>query len=302
MEGFINLNKPRGFTSFDCIAKLRRLLGIKKIGHAGTLDPDACGVLPIAIGKATRLLEYVTDVDKEYKAEMTIGIQTTTQDSSGDVLKTIPSAHITENDIIKVLNLFIGDIKQVPPMYSAIKIAGKRLYELARQNIEVERTPRIVTISNIELLDYITGNNPKAIINVTCSKGTYIRTLIEDIGIRLSSTAHMSFLERTRVGNFDINTAISFDEIERLVELKNYEFILPLDFPIISLGKALLDEESVIKISHGNSITTDRINIFKEAVNNKYCLYYQNNIIAIASVFGEIVKVEKVLRSEEETK
>ena len=233
---------------------------------------------------------------------MTIGIQTTTQDSSGDVLKTIPSAHLTENDIMKVLPLFIGNIKQVPPMYSAIKIAGKRLYELARQNIEVERTPRIIKISNIDLLDYLAGNNPKAIINVTCSKGTYIRTLIEDIGVALSSTAHMSFLERTRVGNFDISTAISFDEIERLVASKNYEFILPLDYPIINLGKALLDEESVIKISHGNAITTDRIKIYEEAVNNKYCLYYQNNIIAIASVSGEIVKVEKVLRSEEDTK
>lgn len=300
MDGFINLYKPAGLTSFDCVARIRKLLGTKKVGHAGTLDPDATGVLPIAVGKATRLLEYVTAVSKEYRAVMTIGIQTTTQDASGEVVKEINSSHLSKNDIINILPQFIGEIEQIPPMYSAVKVAGKRLYELARKNIEIERQPRKVSIEHIILTNFVPGEYPTATLDVACSKGTYIRTLLEDIGTAMSTTAHMSFLERTRVGIFELAATVTFEEISELLTNSSMDFIMPLDYPLENLGKIEVDSETAIRIKHGNAVPIDNVLLAKNSKINVYRVYNENILIAIARIVERIIKIEKVFQSEGE--
>ena len=302
MDGFINLNKPVGLTSFDCVAKLRKLLSTKKIGHAGTLDPDAVGVLPIAVGKATRLLEYVTAVSKQYRAVMTIGIKTTTQDASGEVIERISSSHLTRSDIINILPKFEGAIEQIPPMFSAIKINGKKLYELARQNIEIDRTPRQVTIHEIKLLDFTPGEFPQATLDIVCSKGTYIRTLLQDIGEKLSTTAHMSFLERTGVGEFTIDKTFSLEDIASQMHNRELNFLLDMDYPLKNLGEIIVNDNFMKRILHGNSISIENAEQITHNSDNLYRVYGAAKLIAIAHIEGSQIKVHKVLHAEGETK
>ena len=186
LSGIINVYKPKGITSHDVVYKLRKILGIKKIGHTGTLDPDAEGVLPMCIGRATKTADMLTAADKEYMAEVTLGFSTDTQDSSGSVIKSVDMDDfiVSSDDIENAVTKYIGDINQLPPMYSAIKIGGKKLYELARQGIEIERKPRFVKINSIKLLDFYPNKEHvmKFKMLVSCSKGTYIRALCNDIG------------------------------------------------------------------------------------------------------------------------
>lgn len=178
-SGLINVLKPPGMTSHDVVSFIRRTYHLKRVGHAGTLDPAASGVLPVALGSATRLLEYMTDTDKSYRVELTIGYETDTGDDTGAILNNAVCVMPVKTEIEKVLSSFIGTIEQIPPMYSAIKIQGKKLYELARAGITVERQPRIITIHNITLLHI---DDTRILFDVTCSKGTYIRSLCSDIG------------------------------------------------------------------------------------------------------------------------
>ena len=196
MDGVIVIRKEKGFTSHDVVAKLRGILHMKKIGHTGTLDPDAEGVLPVALGKATRLVDMITDKEKTYEAVMRLGVVTDTQDMSGTVLSQTTELSVTEEELCTVVSSFVGDYMQVPPMYSALKVNGKKLYELAREGKTVERKPRPVHFYEIEILDI---SFPLVRFRVTCSKGTYIRTLCHDIGEKLGCGAAMESLLRTKV-------------------------------------------------------------------------------------------------------
>ena len=214
INGVLNIYKPRGFTSHDVVAKLRGILKQKKIGHTGTLDPEAVGVLPVCLGNATRACELLTDKDKEYVAELLLGVKTDTQDMTGQILQE-SCVEVTEQEVRMALEGFLGDYDQIPPMYSALKVNGKKLYELARAGKEVERKARSVRIHGIEVLEI---DIPRLTIRVSCSKGTYIRTLCHDLGEKLGCGAAMERLERTRSGSFVKEEAITLKELEQKVK------------------------------------------------------------------------------------
>lgn len=210
MHGIINIYKEQGFTSFDVVAKLRGITHVRKIGHTGTLDPDAEGVLPVCIGNATALCDMLTDKTKEYETVMRLGITTDTQDISGTVLKET-DVNLSEADVVSCVDRFTGDIEQVPPMYSAIKVDGKKLYELARQGKTVERKPRPVTIHSIGIISI---DMPRVRMRISCSKGTYIRTLCHDMGQALGCGACMESLLRTRSGQFSLEDAVKLSVVQ----------------------------------------------------------------------------------------
>lgn len=248
-NGIINVYKEAGFTSHDVIAKLRGILKQKKIGHTGTLDPDATGVLPVCLGNGTRLSDMLTDTDKVYRAEFVLGKITDTQDISGMVIGGSEVA-VTENEVISVINSFVGKYSQIPPMYSAIKQDGKKLYELAREGREVEREPREVIIRNIiiESIDL-----PNITITVECSKGTYIRTLCHDIGKKLGCGACMTSLVRTRVGIFLLDESLSLTEIQNLcAEGKVEDKIILPDKMFPELRKCNMTKEGDRIVHNGN--------------------------------------------------
>jgi tRNA pseudouridine55 synthase len=192
---------------------VRRTLHIQKVGHTGTLDPGVAGVLPVCVGRATRLAEYIAGSDKAYRAEITFGVTTTTQDGFGAMVEERDASHLTRGDVAYALARFHGPIDQVPPMVSAVKVEGRRLYELARQGIDVERQPRRVFIHRLQLLDFRPGPHPVAFVDVVCSKGTYVRTLAHDLGQALQVGAHMSYLVRTRAGQFELKDAATLEEL-----------------------------------------------------------------------------------------
>ena len=214
INGIINIYKEKGYTSHDVVAVLRGICKQKKIGHTGTLDPDAEGVLPVCFGSATKLCEFLTDKNKEYIAVMKLGIETDTQDTTGTILDK-REVLVSEEEILKTISSFQGEQTQIPPMYSAVKVNGKKLYELAREGIEIERSARKITVHKIEVLS-IDGDEVK--LKVLCSKGTYIRTICHDIGKKLGCNAAMSSLVRSRSGDFDIENAITLKEVEALVK------------------------------------------------------------------------------------
>lgn len=215
MDGMIVIRKEKGYTSHDVVAKLRGILHMKKIGHTGTLDPDAEGVLPVALGKATRLVDLITDKEKTYEAVMHLGVVTDTQDMTGTILSQSSEVGATEEEVRQVMESFIGDYMQIPPMYSALKVNGKKLYELAREGKTVERKARPVHFYEIEILEM---NLPLVRFRVTCSKGTYIRTLCHDIGEKLGCGAAMESLMRTKVGRFELEDAITLAQTEQAVQ------------------------------------------------------------------------------------
>lgn len=226
MTGIVNINKPIGKSSHFVVAVIRRITGIKKVGHTGTLDPLATGVLPICIGReATKLSQVIMDGDKGYRAVVQLGATTNTQDKEGEIINEFSTDGITKQKVQNVLNDFLGEISQIPPMYSAIKINGQKLYNLARKGVEVEREPRKVTITSIDLLDF--DENSKSFeIEVRCSKGTYIRTLCADIGEALGCGAYMKSLVRTKCGRFLINDSITLEKFEELFNKGKAHFVL----------------------------------------------------------------------------
>ncbi|ADL07990.1 tRNA pseudouridine(55) synthase TruB [Thermosediminibacter oceani] len=226
MNGIINCLKPPGMTSHDAVDFLRKQLGIKKIGHGGTLDPGAAGVLPLFVGKATKAVEFFEETTKEYVAEMTLGTTTDTGDNLGHVLET-KEVDVDVSSILEVLRRFVGKIEQIPPMYSAVHYKGRKLYELARRGITVERQPRTVEIFSLELIKF---EKPRVLFRVSCSRGTYIRTLCEDIGRALGCGAHLSCLVRTRLGPFQIFRSFTLEDIRTCVSQGEVQkIIIPID-------------------------------------------------------------------------
>lgn len=214
MDGVLVVRKEKGFTSHDVVAKLRGILHMKKIGHTGTLDPDAEGVLPVVLGKATRLVELLTEKQKTYEALLHLGIETDTQDMTGKVQGELPVT-VSEEQVTEAVNSFLGEQQQIPPMYSALKVDGRKLYELAREGKTVERKPRTVHFYEIRILEI---RLPLVRLSVTCSKGTYIRTLCHDIGQKLGCGGCMEELLRTRSGQFALEDSLTLDEIRELME------------------------------------------------------------------------------------
>lgn len=232
IHGIINVYKEKGFTSHDVVAKLRGIVGQKKIGHTGTLDPDATGVLPVCLGKATKLCDLLTDKDKTYEAVMLLGMTTDTQDVTGRILEERSTETLTADKVREVIESFVGDYDQIPPMYSALKVNGKKLYELAREGKVVERKARPVKILDIRIIEM---DLPRVRMEISCSKGTYIRTLCHDIGEQLGCGGCMESLIRTRVSAFQIKDAKTLEEIGALKQEGMLEEILvPIDemFPL----------------------------------------------------------------------
>lgn len=256
MKGIVPLHKPRGMTSHDCVFQLRKQLKTKKVGHTGTLDPEVNGVLPICVGEATKIAQYLTDFDKEYIAEVTIGKSTTTEDAYGDIVeKKKVHQPISREELRTVLKKFTGEIKQIPPMYSAVKVKGKKLYEYARENIEVERPIRTVTIYELELLskdDKFQGDTIAFSIRVRCSKGTYIRTLAYDIGQKLGYPAYLSDLIRTKSGPFTLDQCVTFEEISKRIEEGTIEeIIVPMEKGVAHLPSVVVTSEIEQKVKNG---------------------------------------------------
>ncbi|BAZ44439.1 tRNA pseudouridine synthase B [Chondrocystis sp. NIES-4102] len=226
MFGFINLHKPVGFTSHDCVAKLRRLLNTKKIGHGGTLDPLATGVLPIAVGKATRLLPFLP-TQKAYRALIRLGVSTTTDDLEGDIVSSTNDLDLSTTEITNGLNNFLGTITQIPPMYSAIKKDGKKLYQLARKGETIELEPRIVTIDKIELINISKKEFLDLEVEIDCSPGTYIRAIARDLGKQLGVGGTLGGLVRTNSCGMQLQNSLTFDEIENQLQQATFSLIEP---------------------------------------------------------------------------
>ncbi len=227
MQGFLNLNKPTDFTSHDCVAKVRRILRLTRVGHGGTLDPAATGVLPIALGKATRLLQY-TQQDKSYHATIRLGITTTTDDLEGEVVGTQSVSGLTLETILPVLEQFQGKIQQVPPIYSAIQVQGKRLYDLARAGKEVEVPVREVEVYRIEVLDWRSGDFPELDLAIACGAGTYIRAIARDLGIALNTGGVLASLTRTQSCGFNLADSLTLEEVEAQVQAGIFNPIPPV--------------------------------------------------------------------------
>ena len=275
MEGIIIVNKPKGITSFDVIRKLKKILKTKKIGHTGTLDPLATGVMLMCVGKATKLASDLEAKDKVYIADFDIGYATDTYDIEGKkIAENI--IEVSKEDLEQSIKKFIGNIKQVPPMYSAIKIDGNKLYHLARKGIEVERPERDVTIEYINLLDF---KDNKAKIETKVSKGCYIRSLIFDIGQDLGTYATMTALQRKQVGDYSLENSYSLEQIEEMVLNNDFKFLKTIE-EIFSYDKYSLQTEKELTLyKNGNTVK------IKESLENKkYRIYFQNEFIGLANV------------------
>ena len=252
INGIVNIYKEKGYTSHDVVAVLRKVVGQKKIGHTGTLDPDATGVLPVCLGRATKVCELLTDHDKTYEALLLLGKTTDTQDISGEVLEEKDPAHLTEEEVRSCIESFIGAYDQVPPMYSALKVNGKKLYELAREGKTVERKSRRVQIHGIRILEM---NLPHVRMEVDCSKGTYIRTLCHDIGEKLQVGGCMEELERTKVGRFLKEDAVTLDEVRQKMEQgEGTELFTPLDQIFAELPAVTVTDAKAWMSYNGNDL------------------------------------------------
>ena len=252
-NGILVIDKPAGWTSHDVVAKLRGILHVKRIGHAGTLDPMATGVLPVFVGRATRAVEFAAEREKEYIAGLRLGVVTDTQDCTGTTLETHP-VEVTRDQVEAILDRFRGDLQQIPPMYSAVKKNGRKLYELARRGVEVERQPRPVTIHQLELLDQVSPTDYT--LRVLCSKGTYVRTLCHDMGQALGCGGTLFSLRRTRSAGFTLEDAVTLEEVAAAADPE--ALLLPVDayfsdYPVLQLQTGAEEK----RIRNGNSLTLD---------------------------------------------
>jgi tRNA pseudouridine55 synthase len=260
MDGIINVFKPEGMTSFGVVSEIRRLTGTKKVGHAGTLDPDAVGVLPVCVGKATKVIEFMIDKDKSYRVELILGKATDTQDKSGRIIYEKPVSSSFQ-EIKEVIESFTGNQEQIPPMYSAVRINGKKLYQLARKGIEIERKPRKVTFYKITVLDIArVGDCVNVLMDADCSKGTYIRTLCHDIGQKLGCGGHMGRLIRTRSGSFLLDDAYTLETLKRLSEQQKISAaLLGMDKAVLHFPAISVSEPQAKKLKNGLSIRYDNL-------------------------------------------
>ena len=262
INGIVNIYKEKGYTSHDVVAVLRKVVGQKKIGHTGTLDSDATGVLPVGLGRATKVCELLTDHDKTYEALLLLGKTTDTQDISGEVLEERDPGNLTEEEVRSCIESFIGEYDQIPPMYSALKVNGKKLYELAREGKTVERKSRKVQIHGIRILEM---NLPHVRMEVDCSKGTYIRTLCHDIGEKLQVGGCMEELERTKVGRFLKEDAVTLDEVRQKMEQgEGAELFTPLDQIFAELPAVTVTDAKAWMSYNGNDLP-ERFLLEKEA-------------------------------------
>lgn len=293
MNGVINILKPKGMTSHDVVNILRKVLKTKKVGHTGTLDPNATGVLPICIGKATKISEYLLECNKAYVGELTLGHRTDTQDGDGTIILSSDKS-VTESEIREVMSKYIGDMKQLPPMYSALKHNGKKLYELAREGITVEREPRNITIYEQNIINI--EDNKKIKFYTKCSRGTYIRTICDDIGMDLGTYGYMSDLTRVEAGSFKIEDSYSLDYIKSLELEEVYKLIVPMD-------KALSHLESFTVPEHLYTMLTNGVILFFEELDEKLVgktlkIYCKDIFIGTGTIKKEdkfYLKMNKVL-------
>ncbi len=285
--GIIILNKPVGISSHKCVGIVRKALDMKKVGHTGTLDPEASGVLPILAGPATRASDFLTMEDKRYRATILLGTKTDTLDMAGEILEENP-VDVTEEEIYAVLKKFTGNIKQIPPMYSAIQVNGQRLYHLARQGVEIEREARDITVFSIEVEKI---ELPEITVNVHCSKGTYIRTLASDIGEALGCGGCIKALERTASGVFTLDKAISPEELMELSEKgEAWKAILPLDSFFENYDSIKLDKKRADRVKNGVSIYYRG-----KTIGNFYRVYDENGVF-IALTQADIIDERECLR------
>jgi tRNA pseudouridine55 synthase len=294
LDGIIILNKPSGFTSHDCVAKIRRLSKQKRVGHTGTLDPLVTGVLPICLGQATRVAEYMLEQGKEYRATITLGRSTTTYDQAGDIVADKPLKQSPSEQVIReTLTSFVGQLQQLPPMYSAVKVKGKRLHQLARKGQEIERKPRDIYIYSIKLLHYHDKlPYPCIDILIDCSKGTYIRSLAVQFGEKLTLPAHLSQLVRTRSGPFQLSQGIALEQMENWSDEEWQAHLLPADTALHYLPQLQLEEDIITRIKFGQSIPLS-ITVMPDSL---YRIYDQNNqFVAIyEAVHSHLIKPKKI--------
>lgn len=255
LSGVLVVDKPSGPTSFDVVRRVRGLLKVKKAGHTGTLDPIATGVLPVCIGDATKIQGFITEADKEYEACVRLGVSTETQDAAGKVTAERPVPPLAREDLQRTLATFLGEIEQLPPMHSARKVGGKRLYELARKGEEVERERRKVTIDELDLIDW---RPPDLIIHVRCSRGTYVRTLAHDLGEKLGCGGHLRWLRRTRTGPFTLDEAVGLDTLMELVHQGKRDEIaarlVPMREALASMPEIQLPARYARSVSFGHPL------------------------------------------------
>lgn len=254
LKGILNVNKEKGISSARVVSLVRRALNMKKVGHTGTLDLEASGVLPIVIGKATRVSDYMMTKDKVYETELILGAKTDTLDAAGEIIEKSDKV-VTKEEFLQAMETFKGEIDQIPPMYSALKVNGKKLYDLAREGVEIERKKRKVNIYDIELLDFAF---PKATIRVTCSKGTYIRTLVDDIGEKLGTLAYVNELARVRVGDFDIKDAIKSEDLLEIPKEDLINKLYPIDTALKDFDKIILDRKYLDNLVNGQIVEVDK--------------------------------------------
>lgn len=275
MNGILLINKPQGFTSFDIIAKLRGILKIKRLGHAGTLDPMATGVLPVFVGKATRACDIIPNNEKSYTADFRLGVVTDTQDSTGTVINTFDKK-VSEDEIVEVLDCFRGEIDQLPPMYSAVSVNGKRLYDLARQGIEVERKARKITIEKLELISFDEESQTGRLF-ISCSKGTYIRTIIHDIGEKLSTGGIMTGLVRNSSSGFKFEDCYTLEQVQQLKDNNSLEdVIIPVDKAFESYD--IINLSDVQTRMYRNGVKLDLNRVIHDSDKNIFRVYSNDNI------------------------
>jgi tRNA pseudouridine55 synthase len=268
MDGILNLNKPTGSTSFAMVAMVRRLSKQRRVGHAGTLDPIAGGVLPVCLGRATRVVEFLLEESKVYRAQIELGKSTDSHDASGNITAEADCSAVSRHQLEQALDSFRGDIRQTPPMYSALKHNGQRLYRLAREGVTVERGSRPAHIYRLELVDF---QPPLATLEIECSRGTYIRSLAHDLGQTLGCGAHIKELVRTKYGPFSIEDAISPAELEQADDKDWQGWLHPVDYVLKHWASVMVDEEQEQLIKHGSSIT------FAQGIPEKRCRAYSQD-------------------------
>ena len=290
ISGIINLKKEAVMTILVALLKLLKILKDKKFGHGGTIYHVVTGVLPIAVGKATRVIEYMTEAGKVYEGEITIGFSTTTEDAGGEIVQTTPVTELDEETVDKAMASFEGEITQIPPMYSAVKVNGKKLYEYARAGEEVERPQRQVTITEFVRTSPIELENDTARFSfrVACSKGTYVRTLSVDLGAKLGYASHMSARRRTASAGLTLDKALTLSQISEMVEAGDTSFLLPIEFGVQDLPAVQVTEDDAKEISFGRFIAIDSQEPLVAA-------FLGDKVLAIMEKRNQVYKPRKVL-------
>lgn len=289
ISGILNINKEVGISSNKCVSLVKKALDTRKVGHTGTLDLEASGVLPIVVGKATRVSDYLMDERKEYITEAIFGKRTDTLDYDGQVVAT-SDVIFTRDDLEKEMENFTGEITQIPPMYSALKVNGQKLYDLARKGIEVERKKRQVYIYSFDIIDF---NFPKATFKITCSKGTYIRTLIDDLGENLGSYAYVNSLTRSKVGDFYLEDATNSDDLLNMSREEVLKKLKPVDYALKAYPEVILDKSYLKKATNGMTMAVDQMD-----VDSLHRVYVEDEFIGLGKAHKSkdkyFLKMEKV--------